>query len=124
MVNALVEQLFLPGMVTINVSHFDENISTEIKLTLYRIIQEHFNNIIKHARAQQITLSICSTKTAVSVMIEDDGIGFNLNQKRNGVGLANIYNRAESYNGTVDIITDPGKGCTLKAVLPVCQKCN
>ncbi len=120
MVNNLVLQLFAPGMVTINVSHFDENIADEIKLTFYRIIQEHLNNIIKHARAQQITISICSNKTSISVMIEDDGIGFNLNQNRNGVGITNIYNRAESYNGTVEISTEPGKGCKLKAVLPIC----
>lgn len=120
MVNNLVLQLFAPGMVTMNVSHFDENIAKEIKLTLYRIIQEHLKNIIKHAGAQHINLSVHSNKTEIAVTIEDDGIGFNLNQNRKGVGLTNIYNRAESYNGTVDITTEPGKGCKLKAVLPIC----
>ena len=107
-------------MVTMNVSHFDENLANEIKSTLYRIIQEHLNNIIKHAGAQHIIFSLGSNKTSISVMIEDDGIGFDLNQNRNGIGLTNIYNRAESYNGTVDISTEPGKGCKLKAVLPIC----
>ncbi len=120
MVNNLVQQLFAPDIVTMNVSHFDENVADEIKLTLYRIIQEHLNNIIKHAGAKHIILSLGSNKNSISVMIEDDGIGFNLNQNRNGVGLTNIYNRVESYNGTVDISTEPGKGCKLKAVLPIC----
>jgi PAS domain S-box-containing protein len=120
LVKNLVLQLFAPGMVTMNIAHFDESIANEIKLTLYRIIQEHLNNIIKHAGAQHITLSICSNTASISVMIEDDGIGFNLNQNRNGVGLTNIYNRAESYNGTITITTEPGKGCKLKAVLPTC----
>lgn len=120
LVNNLVSQLFEPGMVTIEVTSFDESIANEIKLTLYRIIQEHLNNIIKHAGAKHTTFKIFGTAKCISVLIEDDGIGFNLSQKRNGVGLTNIFNRAESYNGIVDIITEPGKGCKLKAVLPIC----
>jgi PAS domain S-box-containing protein len=119
MVNNLVIQLFAPGMVTVNVSYFDESIPNEIKLTLYRIIQEHLYNIIKHAGANRIII-ICSNETSISVIIKDDGIGFDLNQNRIGIGLTNIYNRAESYNGVVDITTEPGKGCKLQAVLPIC----
>ncbi|SHE88695.1 hybrid sensor histidine kinase/response regulator [Flavisolibacter ginsengisoli] len=120
MINNLILQLFAPGMVKMDFSKFDENIATEIKLTLYRIIQEHLNNIIKHAMAQHIYISICSNDIATCVLMEDDGVGFNLNQYRNGVGITNIYNRVESYNGTVAINTEPGKGCKLKVVLPIC----
>jgi len=120
MVSNLVLQLFPPEMVTMNVNHFDETIANEIKLTLYRILQEQLNNIIKHAKARHITLTIYSNKTSVSIEIEDDGVGFDLTQNRDGVGLTNIYNRAESYNGVVDICTQPGMGCKLKAVLPTC----
>ncbi len=120
MVENLVLQLFEPGMVTVHVSSFDENIPNEIKFTLYRIIQEHLTNIVKHASADHVTIYISSDSTSLSATIEDNGIGFDLNQQRNGIGISNIYNRAESYNGTVDIKTEPGKGCRLAAVLPNC----
>ncbi|MGZ8550270.1 MAG: PAS domain S-box protein [Chitinophagaceae bacterium] len=119
MVNNLVQQLFGKEKVKIIVPHFDENVPNEIKLAMYRIIQEHLNNIVKHAQAQLISLNIWSNESIMTVIIEDDGIGFDLCQHRNGIGLTNIYNRVESYNGTVDIITEPGKGCKLEAVLPV-----
>lgn len=76
------------------------------------------NNAIKHAKAQHITLSISSNETSICVLIKDDGVGFDLSRNRAGIGLTNIYNRAESYNGTVEIRTAPGMGCKLKAVLP------
>lgn len=118
MLENLVGQLFTPGMVKLNVICFDENIPNEIKSALYRIIQEHLNNILKHASASQVTVSIGTTLTSLSVTIEDNGVGFDLRDQRNGIGLSNIYNRAESYNGKAVIHTEPGKGCKLTVVLP------
>lgn len=112
MVNNLVLQLFEKETVKINVPYFDENVPTEVKL------QEHLNNIIKHARAKHVSLSIWSNESTMTAIVEDDGIGFDLFQHRDGIGLTNIYNRVESYNGTLDITTKPGEGCKLKVVLP------
>jgi two-component system sensor histidine kinase UhpB len=65
-------------------------IPDNIKETIYRIIQEQLTNIIKHSRAQKATIKIYNNNSSVFLCIEDDGIGFNTNQCRNGVGITNI----------------------------------
>lgn len=50
---------------------------------------------------------------------KDDGIGFNINQKKDGVGLQNIATRAQLHNGKIELNTLPGKGCSLVITFPV-----
>ena len=54
------------------------------------------------------------------VLIHDNGIGFEVGMKKNGVGIVNIINRVESFNGTVGFETNPGIGCKLEIHIPVC----
>jgi two-component system sensor histidine kinase UhpB len=91
----------------------------KIKETIYRIIQEQLTNIIRHARAKKATIKIYNTATHVFLCIEDDGIGFNINQCRNGVGITNILNRVETYNGKATITAAPGKGCRVDVAIPM-----
>ncbi|MGC4101982.1 sensor histidine kinase [Ferruginibacter sp.] len=85
----------------------------KLKLTIFRIVQEQLNNIVKHAKATQVKISISRKEGNVYLEIEDNGVGFDTTQKRGGVGLKNIISRSEVNNGKVNIRSKPGQGCTI-----------
>jgi signal transduction histidine kinase len=91
----------------------EETMSEGLKVSIYRIIQEQLNNIIKYAGASQVTIKIRQTHKYLNILIADDGVGFDVKQKRKGLGLQNIINRAELYNGSVTIDSSPRQGCSL-----------
>ena len=106
----------------VNIKRFDESgLPREQKLTLYRIAQEQLNNILKHAQCTsvQLTLRLLKESNLTEMVISDNGKGFNMLQKKNGVGLRNIIGRAELFCGKVDIITSPGNGCRMSVTLPI-----
>ena len=93
---------------------FDKNsISDKLKLSIYRIVQEQFNNIIKHAHARTIKLKLRNKGKKVLLSIKDDGVGFDTSKRATGVGLMNIRTRASLFKGEVKIISSPGYGCEL-----------
>ena len=103
---------------TLNAKHLVETtISEEQKITLYRIIQEQLNNILKHAQASSVVINLHTSEGQVGVLITDDGRGFDTNAHRDGIGITNIISRAELFNGVVNIDSSPGKGCRLEVVL-------
>ncbi|WP_207510832.1 PAS domain-containing sensor histidine kinase [Longitalea luteola] len=97
-------------------------IPDHIKETIYRILQEQLANIIRHAKARKVMIKLSNTASEVFLQIEDDGIGFNTSQCRNGVGITNILNRVETCNGTATIISKPGEGCRLEVTVPLLLK--
>lgn len=85
-----------------------------LKLTLYRIVQEQLTNILKYAEANKINITIKEKSKKITLTISDNGKGFDPTTKRRGIGFNNIINRADVFNGKVDIQAAPGKGCTVK----------
>ena len=103
-------------------SRFNDDLLTENqKLMLFRIIQEQINNIIKHAKAENVNIWLQTEDEYVVMEIIDDGKGFNLMDVKRGLGLTNIMNRAELFNGKADIETSPDKGCTVTVTVPLLQ---
>jgi len=92
----------------------EELISDQLKLTIFRIVQEQLNNIIKHADAKNVWVKIKMQNQHLLINIKDDGIGCNTVSQSKGVGLKNISSRAELHNGTMQLLSEPGKGCELK----------
>ncbi|HLX65411.1 MAG TPA: sensor histidine kinase, partial [Puia sp.] len=90
-----------------------------IKLTCYRIAQVQLNNIVKHSRAHNASIILNRTPGRLILLIRDDGMGFNPAKKTSGIGLRNIRNRVSYYNGTLEIDSAPGKGCTLTITIPL-----
>jgi PAS domain S-box-containing protein len=90
----------------------------DLKLSIYRILQEQMNNILKHAAAKHVLISIRAGSEAIELVVEDDGIGFNVNIRRKGIGISNMINRVDTFNGTVDINSEPGKGCKITVKIP------
>ncbi|MGZ3840375.1 MAG: sensor histidine kinase, partial [Flavisolibacter sp.] len=99
---------------------FDESeIPENQKLTLFRIVQEQLNNIIKHAEAQTISIQLKNTLQSIVLEIRDDGKGFDQKIIRKGLGFNNIRSRAELFGGRMEISSLPGQGCRLKVFLPI-----
>ena len=89
------------------------------ELMIYRIVQEQINNILKHAKAKTIIILLKAKEAHLNLSITDDGIGFDIARKDNGIGLRNIQSRVEFYSGNMNIISSPGKGCTLELTIPL-----
>ncbi|MGZ5189442.1 MAG: response regulator [Flavisolibacter sp.] len=92
-------------------------LSEEQKITIYRIIQEQLNNIMKYADASSVTICIQSTPEQIHLLIADNGKGFDPALRRNGIGITNMISRAELFNGKVKIDSAPGNGCLVEVVL-------
>jgi len=91
----------------------------ELKLNIYRIIQEQLNNVYKHASASRVQIIMSIVEEQIHLQINDDGIGFEVGLKKSGVGIVNITNRVESFNGKVDFKSQKDIGCILDIRIPV-----
>jgi signal transduction histidine kinase len=106
-------------------TNFNYNVSNnlvveeDLKLNIYRVIQEQLNNVLKHSAAEKVSVSVEGTNGWLNVKIADDGKGFSMDKRRNGIGISNMTNRVESYNGQIIIDTSPGKGCVVDVKIPV-----
>jgi PAS domain S-box-containing protein len=94
-------------------------LSNELKLNIYRIIQEQLNNVYKHASASRVQIKMNAADGMIHITIIDDGIGFEIGIKKNGLGIVNIKNRVESFNGHINFKSNPGTGCVLQISVPV-----
>lgn len=99
----------------------------EVETNLYRIAQEALNNIFKHARAANVSVLLEKQKDSISMIIEDDGIGFNAKGKTNrskGIGLIGMSERAKLLGGTFTIESAKSKGTTIFVRVPVGENPN
>lgn len=102
------------------------NIKSVISLTILRIVQEACNNIIKHAEAKNVNVSFIRQEGKLSVIIEDDGKGFDTNQIQNlqredhsGCGISMMQERVYLLSGHFDIISVIGEGTTISVSVPL-----
>lgn len=95
--------------------------SDDLNITLYRIIQEQTQNIIKHSQAKQANIKLIRNDGLVELIIQDNGVGFNTKYKSNGIGLTGIKTRVQSVNGNMMIDTAPLKGCLMKIEIPIVE---
>lgn len=103
---------------TINAEGFDESrLTASQQLVLYRILQEQLNNIIRHSDADEVTIDLRKTSHAIQLAVGDNGKGFDTSTSKIGMGLTNIRNRLELFNGKMKIISSPGEGCKLTVEL-------
>jgi signal transduction histidine kinase len=93
----------------------------EVHLGVYRILQEQLNNILKHAEATEVLIHIEREAEIVRLSVTDNGKGFSVKNRKAGIGMVNMQTRAESLNGTFELESSPGHGCTVSVVLPCSQ---
>jgi len=97
----------------------EDELPHDVQLMIYRIIQEQTNNIMRYAEAGYVRIAIEKIGDQLTLLIQDNGKGFDVNKQTKGIGLLNILNRAETLGGTLTINTRPGGGCRLLVQIPV-----
>jgi PAS domain S-box-containing protein len=93
-------------------------ISDDLKLNIYRILQENIHNILKYAEAENVSISIKAWERTIHISITDDGKGFDVKKKRFGIGISNMISRVESFNGKMEIESSEGSGCRTQISIP------
>ncbi len=102
----------------------ENDIPEPLKVVIYRIMQEAFNNIAKHASADRVNLAFAKEAQHITLSISDDGRGFDMKQHGNGsgqyrgLGLHSMRERAELSGGVFHIDTHPGEGTQIRAQWP------
>jgi signal transduction histidine kinase len=121
----LVENIRLASPFTLSLSYSifnEDHFIQKQKLMLYRIIQEALNNVIKYAKAKNVTIRLGEKEDCLELKIKDDGIGFDATKISKGIGLKNISSRLEFEEGKMLLLTEPGKGCEIVITIPRRQK--
>jgi two-component system, NarL family, sensor kinase len=106
--------------INLQTDNLNKPLPNHIETVLYRVIQESVNNVIKHAQATSLDISINQDETGISVMIEDNGKGFNIDDaaKKDGIGLQNIKSRIEYLKGTVEWSSADNRGTLVAIHIP------
>ena len=99
-----------------------ENLRPKLSEQLFFIAQEALNNALRHARATAITIRINRTSTALTLTVEDNGQGFDVDASSGGQGLTTMQERAATVNGQVQIQSSPQKGTRVTVVIPTASQ--
>ncbi|MEP7056190.1 MAG: CHASE3 domain-containing protein [Caldimonas sp.] len=95
------------------------NLPPSAELTIYRLVQEALTNIAKYAKATRVEVKLLARAGKVEIAVRDDGVGFDTSQRRLAThGLLGMQFRVESESGTMTIVSAPGRGTAIVAVLP------
>ena len=105
--------------VAIESDNFPENLPEEMQVNLYRIVQELFQNALKHAQANQIILKLSQNAHSLTLHYIDDGRGFDSSViSATGNGFSNLHTRTQLLNGKFDIKSVVGGGTTISIEIP------
>jgi PAS domain S-box-containing protein len=121
-IHDLIENINLTRKLHVSLladASIEESLSQNQKLTVFRIIQEALNNAIKHARASTVTIRFLANGGSAKLVIEDDGVGFNIHSVKKGAGLKNIQNRVYLIDGEHTIESTPESGSRLLIEFPL-----
>jgi signal transduction histidine kinase len=98
----------------------ETRLPTEVEATLYRVVQESLTNILKHASAQSVSVSLARRESGVAAVIEDDGSGFDQRTVHDeGIGLLGMRERLALIDGRLAVESRPGAGTTVVAEVPL-----
>lgn len=110
--------------VDFEISGTADRLPYRLEITLYRIFQEALNNIVTHAQASRVKISLQENPAQVNLSIQDNGIGFesplpvNRENIHRGIGLLGMRERVEALGGSFALETSPGKGTTVQVSIP------
>ena len=110
--------------IRVDITGEETDLDDAVKITIFRIIQESLNNVIKHAQASHVNIRLCFEERNVRIDVWDNGVGFDLDQaqqkstSRPTLGLAGMEERAALLGGNVSIQSRPGYGTQVEALIP------
>ncbi len=95
-----------------------DELSGEVKINLYRIVQEGLQNCVKYSDANLIKLNFGTAKSELQITLEDDGVGFDAKKVKKGIGHKNISSRINKIGGQWQVESTPGKGTKIRITVP------
>lgn len=117
--NSLIETLHTSTGITPNINiQLLTPLPEATSMALYRIAQEGITNIVKHAKATAVELSLIADESATRLRLRDNGQGFELSQTSTGFGLQGMRERAQSIGGQITVNSRPGEGCEIRLIIP------
>lgn len=109
--------------VTVQLDGYLDGLPDSHRTCVFRVVQEALTNCARHARARNIRISVHGRHDAVSLTVQDDGVGIaNFDSSRRGLGLIGMEERARELGGTVMVRSQPNKGTSLRVELPLRQE--
>jgi signal transduction histidine kinase len=99
----------------------ERRLPLEVEQAFYRIVQEALANIARHSHSSRVNIALSYNGKDVTMLVEDNGCGFSLDQKPAGVGLRTMRERAIMIGGKVEIDSSPGKGTRVRVGVPIQQ---
>ena len=96
----------------------EERYSQQVEVNLFRVAQELLNNIQKHASCSKVFVSLIDYGDSVNFTVEDDGVGFNIEEASDGIGLSNVISRINSISGQIDIESSENSGTLVNIDVP------
>ncbi|KYG80242.1 sensor histidine kinase [Roseivirga echinicomitans] len=119
----LKDKISQTGKLKVSLYSNDLNnvLTAEQELQLYRIVQELISNILKHSQAKEANIQLTKGEDSVNLIVEDDGMGFDLKEvnKKSGIGLSNLKARVAKLNGNFHIDSGRGAGTTISIDIPI-----
>jgi PAS domain S-box-containing protein len=100
----------------------ENEVPDSLRIALFRVIQEALNNTAKHSKADLVRLSLGKKEDKIELNIEDNGMGFDLENYRKGLGLTSMRERTELSGGSFAIESTPGKGTIIRACWPISMR--
>ena len=91
----------------------------DIKLAIYRIMQEALANVTRHSSASTVDATLSFDDNLVEFCLSDDGVGFDTQQQYAGMGLDSMRERVESLNGDFSVHSEPGQGTKVCVTVPI-----
>lgn len=110
--------------VDLQVSGFDTRLPEELETALFRILQEAVSNVVKHAKAKNLSITLTHAPGQVIGVVQDDGVGFHpvhvagKADRDRGLGLFGMHERAALVGGSVQIESAPGRGTKMRVTVP------
>jgi signal transduction histidine kinase len=104
--------------VDLEAGSISERLPLEVETAIYRIVQEALTNVVKHARAQRVSVLVTRVNGKIRAVIEDDGTGFDPAELGDGIGLVGMRERIELLDGTLTVESSATSGTTVAAEVP------
>ncbi len=108
--------------VTFSSHELNTRLDEQTEISIYRIILELINNIVKHANANRAMVQLVKFPDSINITVEDNGKGFDLTKtlhEKKGIGLGNIFSRVEYMKGQINVDAVEGRGTTVIIDIPV-----
>ncbi|HMD00873.1 MAG TPA: PAS domain-containing protein [Ferruginibacter sp.] len=119
---SLINNLNIGNRFKVQFQHDDlehADINEDISMNLYRILQEQLKNVVQYSKATQIDINLRKQNGNIKLIVADNGIGFDPDQTKHGIGLGNIKKRTELFKGKFMLKTAVGKGCSIEVIIPL-----